>query len=208
MILIAKDIRHIKLDNPDSLWEPWPMPRPYFKLTLPAAQRQALETRFRDTDNVKDRTRLQAVLLATRGDVGWRDIAQMAGGAVSSAQTWIAHFQAGGIEALLARKKAPGKASPLQAAAVQTQLQAGLQAGQWRTAGQVREWLAKTHQIKRAERTLYYWLGKASGVLRVPRPVHVKRDPAAATAFRAEFGQKLIDLQLPAGRPVKVGIAK
>ena len=182
------------------------MPRPYFKLTLPEAQRQALEQRFRATDNVKDRTRLQVVLLATRGDVGWRDLAQMAGCAVSSAQTWIANFQAGGIEALLARKPAPGKTSPLQAADVQAQLQAGLKAGPWRTAGQVRAWLEKTHQIKRAERSIYYWLGKLSGVLRVPRPVHLKREPAAAAAFRDQFGQKLVDLQLPVGRPVKVWV--
>ncbi|MBI5799813.1 MAG: winged helix-turn-helix domain-containing protein [Verrucomicrobia bacterium] len=93
-----------------------------------------------------------------------------------------------------------------QAPDVQAQLQAGLQAGQWRTAGQVREWLEKTHHIKRAERSIYYWLGKLSGVLRVPRPVHIKRDPSAAAAFRAEFGQKFADLQLPAGRAVKVWV--
>jgi len=116
------------------------VPRPHFKLTLPAAQRLTLAARFRQADNVKDRARLQAVLLATRGDVGWRDIAHMVGCAKSSVQTWIANYQAGGLAGLLARKKAPGKASPLQAAAVQAQLQAGLQAGTWRTAGQVRQW--------------------------------------------------------------------
>lgn len=182
------------------------MPRPYFELTLPEAQRRTLEARFRQTDNVKGRARLQAVLLATRGDVGWRDIAHMVGCARSSVQTWLANFQAGGLEGLLARKKAPGKASPLHAAAVQAQLRAGLQQGTWRTAGQMRQWLAREHGIKRAERSIYYWLGKLSGVLRVPRPVHVKRDPAAAAAFRAQFGQQLVDLKLPAGRPVKVWV--
>lgn len=182
------------------------MARPHFKLTLPEAQRRSLEQRFRQSDNVKDRARLQAVLLATRGDVGWRDIAALVGCAKSSVQTWLAKFQTDGIDGLLARKKAPGKPSPLQAANVQAQLQAGLQTGQWRTAGQVRQWLEKTHGIKRAERSIYYWLGKVSGVLRVPRPVHVKRDPTAAAAFRAQFGQKLVDLKLPAGRPVKVWV--
>ena len=182
------------------------MARPHFKLVMPEDQRRALEQRFRQSDNVKDRARLQAVLLATRGNVGWRDIAQMVGCAVSTLQDWMAKFEAGGVAGLLARKQAPGKPSPVQAAAVQAQLKAGLAKGAWRTAGQVQQWLAQTHRIKLAERSVYYWLGKLRGVLRVPRPVHVKRDPAAASAFREQFVQKLVDLQLPAGRPVKVWV--
>lgn len=182
------------------------MARPYFKLVMPEGQRRELEQRFRQSDNVKDRARLQAVLLATRGNAGWRDIARMVGCAVSTLQEWIAKFEAGGVDGLLARKQAPGKASPLQAAVVQTQLKAGLQQGTWRTAGQVRQWLAQTHQIRLAERSVYYWLGKLRGVLRVPRPMHVKRDPAAAQAFREQLGAKLVDLRLPAGGPVKVWV--
>ena len=183
------------------------MARPHFKLVLTPEQRRDLETRFRESHNVKDRARLQAVLLATRGDVGWRDIARIVGCAVSTLQTWLAKFAADGVAGLLARKQAPGKASAVAAPAVQEQLQAGLKKGQWRTAGQVREWLEKTHGIQRAQRTMYYWLGKLHGVLRVPRPAHTKGDPAAAAAFRETgLAQKLAELQLKPGCPVKVWV--
>lgn len=63
-----------------------------------------------------------------------------------------------------------GKSSPVAGAKVQTQLQAGLKAGRWRTAGQVAAWLKEAHGIERAAKSLDYWLGKMGGALRVPRP--------------------------------------
>lgn len=182
------------------------MARPHFKLVISAEQRAELERAFRGSQDVQQRSRLQAVWLATRGDVGWRDVAQMVGCAVSTLQVWIGKYLAGGLSELLARKRAPGKPSPMQAPAVQAQLRAGLAKGTWRTAGQVQHWLAQVHGIRLAERSVYYWLGKWQGVLRVPRPVHVKRDPAAAAAFRHDLGQKLVELNLPKDRPVKVWV--
>jgi transposase len=187
-------------------WQTVGMARAHFKLVITVEQRAEVERCFRQTQDVRQRSRLQAVLLATRGDVGWRDVAQMVGCAVSTLQEWIGKYLAGGLAGLLSRKRAPGKASPMQAAAVQAQLRAGLAEGTWRTAGQVRHWLAQTHGIRLAERSVYYWLGKLQGVLRVPRPVHVKRDPAAAAAFRASLEQKLVELNLPRDRPVKVWV--
>jgi hypothetical protein len=51
----------------------------------------------------------------------------------------------------------------------------------------VAAWLQATHGIKRATKSLYYWLGKVGGALRVPRPCHVKQNPEASAAFRAEL---------------------
>jgi transposase len=50
-------------------------------------------------------------------------------------------------------------------------------------------------------------LGKVGGALRVPRPCHVKQDPAAAAAFRAELEQRLEGLNLPKDRAVKIWVA-
>lgn len=90
---------------------------------------------------------------------------------------------------------------------MQAQLQACLQAGQWRTAGQVAAWLQEKHGIERATKSLYYWLGKVGGALRVPRPCHVKQNPAATATFRAELAQNLEKLELPKDRPVRIWVA-
>ena len=65
----------------------------------------------------------------------------------------------------------------------------------------------QTHGIQRAAKSLYRWLGKAGGALRVPRPAHGLQNPPAATAFRAELEERLEKLALPKDRPVKIWVA-
>jgi transposase len=87
---------------------------------------------------------------------------------------------------------------------VQQELVAGLQSGRWRTAGQVAAWLKEAHGIERAAKSIYRWLGKAGGALRVPRPAHALQNPPAAAAFRAELEPRLEQLALPKDKPVKI----
>ncbi|MBK9139857.1 MAG: DUF11 domain-containing protein [Verrucomicrobia bacterium] len=89
------------------------MARPHFTLVISAEQRAELGRAFRDSQAVKQRSRLQAVWLATRGHVGWRDVAQRVGCAVFTSQVWIGKYLAGGRGELLARQRAPAKPSPM-----------------------------------------------------------------------------------------------
>ena len=75
----------------------------------------------------------------------------------STLQTGLRKFQAGGLAGLLERDAAPGVSSPLGAACVQRQLQAGLQAGRWTSAAHVAAWLEETHGISRSRKSIYYW---------------------------------------------------
>lgn len=183
------------------------MARKRTKLVLSAAQAAQLKAQVRAATDPRDKERLQVVLWSTRGQHPLDELARLAGRARSTIQVWLDAFRAGGVRQLLERKRPPGKPSPVAAAAVQAQLRAGLQAGRWRTAGQVAAWLREAHGIERAAKSLYYWLGKAGGALRVPRPCHVQQDPAAAAAFRAELEPRLQALGLPRERPVKIWVA-
>src|SRR6202789_2589824 len=166
------------------------MARPNLKLTVAPAQKAVLEERFKAADDVRQRQRLQAILLATTGQHGYRDIAQIVGCSTSTFALWLNKYLAGGLEELLRRETPAGLTSPIGAQKVQEELLAGLQAGRWRTAGQVAA-----------------WLGKANGALRVPRPAHVLQNPSAAAAFRVELEQKLEDLALPKDKPVTIWVA-
>jgi transposase len=183
------------------------MARAHLKLTVSPAQKAALEERFKAADDVRQRQRLQAILLATRGQQGYRDIAQIVGCSTSTFALWLNKYLAGGVAELLRREKPPGTTSPIGRPQVQQELLAGLKSGRWRTAGQVAAWLKETHGIKRAAKSIYRWLGKANGALRVPRPAHVWQNPPAAAAFRAELEQKLEQLALPKEKPVKIWVA-
>jgi transposase len=183
------------------------MARKRTKLTMSAAEAAQLKARIRTATDPRDKERLQVVLWATRGQHPLDDLARLAGRARSTLQVWLDDFIEGGLSRLLEREAPPGKPSPVAAAKVQAQLHAGLQAGQWRTARQVAAWLKAAHGIERATKSLYYWLGKVGGALRVPRPCHVKQNPAATAAFRAELEQRLAALNLPKERPVKIWVA-
>lgn len=183
------------------------MARKRTKLTMSAAEAAQLKERIRAATDPRDKERLQVVLWATHGQHTLDDLARLAGRARSTIQVWLDDFTEGGLSRLLEREAPPGKPSPVAGAEVQAQLRAGLQAGRWRTAGQVAAWLKEAHGIERAAKSLYYWLGKVGGALRVPRPCHVKQDPAAAAAFRAELEQRLAELDLPKERPVKIWAA-
>jgi transposase len=183
------------------------MARKRTKLAMTAAEAAQIKEQIRDTTDLRDKERLQVVFWATSGQHTLADLARLAGRARSTIQVWLDDFIEGGREQLLERAAPPGKPSPVAGAKVQAQLQAGLQAGRWRTAGQVAAWLKETHGIQRAAKSLYYWLGKVGGALRVPRPCHVKQNPAAMAAFRDGLEQNLEKLNLPKNRAVKIWVA-
>jgi putative transposase len=182
------------------------MGRPKTKLLLAEEVGHELKRRFQKAETTHERVRLQSVLLATRGQHTLAEIAELVGYARSGVQQFLERFGTGDFDALLARKKAKGKPSPLQDPAVQEAIREGLRAGRWRTAGQIARWLKQEHHIERAAQTLYYWLGKLAGALKVPRPVHLKKDAAQSRAFQEHLLENLRGLALPKGRPVKVWI--
>ena len=177
------------------------------KLVMSATDAAQLKDQIRAATDPRDKERLQVELWATSGQHSLAALAGLAGRARSTIQVWLDDFADGGVAQLLDRTAPPGKPSPVAAAKVQAQLQAGLQAGRWRTAGQVAAWLQEAHGIQRATKSLYYWLGKVGGALRVPRPCHVQQNPAALAAFRAELEQNLEKLNLPKDRAVKIWVA-
>ena len=183
------------------------MARKRTKLTMSAPELAQLKQSIRAATDRRAKERLQVILWATSGQQTLEDLARLAGRARSTIQIWLDDFTAGGLSQLLERQAPPGKSSPVAAPKVQEQLRAGLKTGRWRTAGQVAAWLQEQHGIQRAAKSLYYWLGKVGGALRVPRPCHVRQDPAAAAAFRANLEANFEKLNLPKDRAVKIWVA-
>jgi transposase len=183
------------------------MARKRTKLGISPAMLIELKERLRQTTDLREKERLQVVLWSTQGQHTLEDLARLAGRARSTIQIWLDHFEAGGMARMLERESPPGQSSPIGQPQVQQELVAGLKSGRWRTAGQVAAWLKEAHGIKRAAKSMYRWLGKANGALRVPRPAHVMQNPPATAAFRAELEQRLEQLALPKDKPVKIWVA-
>ena len=127
-----------------------------------------------------------------------KEIAALIGRARSTIQEWINAYEAGGLAGLLARKKAPGKPSPIADPALQAQIRAGLRGGRWRTASHLATWLRQTHGIQRVARSMYYWLAKN-------RPV--PRD-GSSVARRRRSGRTGRGSRAPDGKAAKPGSSR
>jgi transposase len=164
--------------------------------------------RYRQEKDARHKIRLLAMKLASEGEHSAKEIAEICGTSRASVFTWISAFRKGGFESLLTREKPGPKAGELRglSAKVSGQLQAGVQEGYWATAEAVRQWLEREHKVSKPYITVWQWLKKLGGVLRVPRPSHPGADPLAAEAFKKELGQKFDNLGLPMGRRVRVWV--
>ena len=151
------------------------------------------------------RERLLAIKLGLEGEQTLAQIASGVGHARSTVQEWFDLYRAGGIDALLSLHRGKGPASRLLPAAAAA-VRAGLEAGRWRTAAQVRGFLAQEHGLEASRSSTYYYLGKCAARLRVPRPVHLKKDPAQSEAFKSELAASLEALALDPQRPVRLWV--
>lgn len=88
--------------------------RPKIKISASDSVKTEIAQRIKKESNALLRDRLRAVHLAFDGTRRYEDIARQIGRARSSVQLWIETFTHDGLDALLSRKKAPGKVSPLQ----------------------------------------------------------------------------------------------
>ena len=150
--------------------------------------------------------RLLAVKLAAKGEYTSAEVAELCGIARSHLFVWLKRVREEGLEALLERSK-PGPAEGTRrgvAPAVMAALAERLAAHQFASAEQARRWLKKEHGIERPSGTVWSWLKKAMGVLRVPRPSHSGKNPDAAEAFKNGVAEKLEALGIKAGSRVKL----
>lgn len=152
------------------------------------------------------KTRLLAVKLAARGESTSQQIAELCGISRGRLFVWLQLVREGGLEALLRRGKPGPKEGTCRGveAKVIAALRRRMEAHEFTTAEQARRWLKQEHQVDRPYISVWRWLKKFGGVLRVPRPSHSKKKPHAEQEFREELGAKLAALGLEAGHKVKV----
>jgi transposase len=131
------------------------------------------------------------------GQLTLPQIAQEVGIGARSISTWFDSFRTGGIEALLTRQpRGKGQRSWLDQESAEAFVEK-LKEGQWRRAEDARLWLEEKLQKPLSLAVTYKYLGKAGARLKVPRPVHEKKDPVAVEAFRKTLCHKLHEKQIP-----------
>ena len=167
---------------------------------------QAIAERLAACQNVADQQRLLAMRLAASGQLAAAQIAEQMGISRRQFFNWVSALKAGGVAGLLARAHGGGPAPRVQGQALE-EFQAGLQAGRWKRAKEIQQWLRSRHRVELGLKGVYYWLGKLGGVLKVPRKAHAKKDAAQAVQFQQQLCAKLKNLNVAGGKPVRIWVA-
>ena len=149
------------------------------------------------------RERLLAVMHGLEGELSLDKIAASVGRSRASIQIWFNAYREGGVEKLLTKSKGNGPDGEVPGHVLE-EMSRKLKEGEWRTGAQARAWLKKTHGIILKPSSIYPYLKKLGGRLKVPRPVHRKKDHAAAEAFKTQLEQKLEGLRIVDGKRVRV----
>ena len=134
--------------------------------------------------------RLLVVRLIAQHELTVEQIARVAEVSRQTVFTYRDRLVAGGVAALLSRKRAPGR-KPTVRGAVATEFIARLEAGKFRQARDAQVWITKRTRQRLSESGVRQLLRRMGGKLKVPRKSHAKKDPAKAQAFKAELPARL-----------------
>lgn len=149
--------------------------------------------------------RLLSIKLGLEGKHTNKQIASIVGCHADTINNWFKLFRLGGIAKLLIKDKGIGRAPALTVEEMKL-FKAELEKNQWRTGAQAYKWLQETFKVTFHPNNVYKYLKKLNARMKVPRPSHRKKDPEAVVAFKQTLAQKLINLQLPINRPVRLWI--
>ena len=149
-----------------------------------------LEAAWTEHTSAWARQRLMVLKLVAQHLLSAEQIATAVGVGRRSVFRYLDKFQTGGVAGLLHREHKGGPA-PTLAGADREAFLTQLRKGEFRRAKEAQAWIEARTKRKLALSGVYTLLGKAGGVLQVPRKTHAKKDAAQAAAFKATLAEKL-----------------
>jgi transposase len=152
------------------------------------------------------RRRLLVLRLIAQHELSAAQIAQAVGVSRATVFNYLDTAESRGVAALLTRGHSGGP-EPTLRGEDQAAFVAQLRLGQFRRAKEAQAWIKARTKKSLALSSVYTLLGKAGGVLKVPRKTHAKKDAAQAEAFRQELPARLAAATTEAaGRPVRLWV--
>ena len=136
------------------------------------------------------RQRLMVLKLVAQHALSAEQIAEAVGVGRSTVFRYLDKFLTGGVAGLLHRDYKGGPVPTLQGADHAAFVEQ-LRQGRFRRAKEAQAWIKARTKAELALSSVYTLLGKAGGVLKVPRKTHAKQDAAATEAFKTELAARL-----------------
>ena len=142
-----------------------------------------MKAAYRENRDRWVRLRLQALWLLRRG---WRmeQVAEVVGTEYRSVQRWVAWYRQGGRAAVQGHRMGGTGHPAFLTAAQQEEVATEVAPGRFRTAAEIRDWIAQEYGVEYTVAGVYGLLDRLRCAPKVPRPVHAKTDRAAQTAWK------------------------
>ncbi len=160
------------------------MARPRFEMTWATEDTaDGLKARYRGEARADRRMRLHGLWLLREGR-SVPEVAAMVGVHRRTVDRWVDWYRTGGLAGVLGhRQGGRGRARKLRPEQEQ-HLAAEVAIGRFRTGAEVRAWVATTFGVAFRPSGLAKVLKRVHAAPKVPRPRHVKADPAAQAAWQ------------------------
>ena len=152
-------------------------------------------------------TRLTVLSMAFSPENTVEKIAQSTGVSSRSVNRWLLAYRRGGIKEALSRGTDNNHRPEKSDEDVIDYLKEGLEAQRWNTLVEATHELEKHFRRSFKYKTVWTWTKKCAGVLRIPRPVHEKRNPSQGESFKRTFLGTLLKQPLTGNKPVKIWFA-
>ena len=148
-----------------------------------------LYARYRRERRADVRPRLQGLWLVRTGRTT-REAAAVLGVDERTVQRWLAWYRAGGLAPIEGRhagsQGAPSYLTPEQ----KQEVADAVASGRFRTAAEIRRWVADQWGVNYTEGGMYALLGRLRCAPKVPRPVHEKVDHLAQARWKKGGSRK------------------
>jgi len=145
---------------------------------------EVLKQRYLSEAHPRRRQWLHGLWLLRRG---WRveEVADAVGVGRRTVERWIDWYRhEGGAAGVLAHRQGGTGQPPRLTAEQQAQLGDAIATGRFRTAAEIRVWIADTFGVTYRPGGVTSLLGRLRCHPKVPRPLHEKADPAAQAAWK------------------------
>ena len=136
---------------------------------------EALKCAFEKEADHQRRRRLHGLWLLRSG---WKLplVAKALGVHYRSVQRWVGWYRKGGISEVLRHKMGGKGQTPFLSEEDEEQVAAEVATGRFRTAAEVRDWIAEQYGVTYRKGSIYGLLRRLECSPKVPRPIHAKAD--------------------------------
>ena len=144
---------------------------------------EALKAAYQGERDIQLRTRLHGLWLLRSG-WGLSSVAAAVGVHYRTVQRWVGWYREGGVPKVLSHKMGGKGQEPYLTDEAQQQVAEEVSTGRFRTAGEIRDWIAEQYGVTYKIGGIYSLMHRLRCAPKVPRPIHAKANPEQQASWK------------------------